>query len=131
MHKHTANDIGTLILTISNNTDIMVDTSNTVNTGLFNQKQVTYRASDSFAKITPAVHEITPTIATSNQAVQDAGKQKDTIIPKVETSLTVSQEVATIVQEMILSTEEVAVPSQKLNHMTGEMMRQLGHFKIH
>ena len=134
--KHTAGDIDTLILTITNNTDIMVNTSSIVNKELSNQKEVIYKASDSFAKITSAVHKITPTIAASNQALEDANTQKDTIISKVETSSAVSQkvaiaskEVATIVQEMDLSTEEVAISSQNLNHMTGEMMSQLEHFQ--
>lgn len=134
--KHTANDIGTLILTITTSTDIMVNTSNIVNSELSNQKEVIYKASDSFAKITSAVHEITPTIIASNQAIEDANAQKDTIIAKVATSSAVSQavataskEVAAIVQEMNLSTEEVAISSQNLNHMTGEMMGQLEHFQ--
>lgn len=134
--KHTASNIGTLILTITTSTDIMVNTSNIVNSELSNQKEVIYKASDSFAKITSAVHEITPTIVASNQAIEDANTQKDTIISKVATSSAVSQEVAAaskevaaIVQEMNLSTEEVAISSQNLNHMTGQMMSQLEHFQ--
>lgn len=135
--KRSADDISTLILTISKSTDVMVDTSNVVNEELSNQMQVITKATSSFGKITSAVHSITPTILSANQAVKDVDVQKDTIISKVEASSAVSQqvaasseEVAAIAQEMNASSEEVTTSSLKLNDMTKEMMEQLEQFKI-
>lgn len=135
--KNSSEKITDLVNNISNDTELMVKTTETVNNEMRNQKSDIYTAVESFDKIIQAVDEMIPKIEkTSNSAVSIDNK-KNIILEKVEGTSAISEEVSASAQEiaasseeMNASAEEVAATGQLLNNMTKEMREQVDKFKI-
>jgi methyl-accepting chemotaxis protein len=135
--KESSVNINNLILSISNNTEVMIKTTDEMSSGLDNQTIVINKAISSFTSIIGSVEEIIPQIDNVAVSADKINKEKNTIIGKVEEvssiSLEVSstsEEIAASSEEMSASTEEVASSAQQLAQMTNEMMEQINKFKI-
>lgn len=135
--KHSSEKINDLVNNISNDTDIMVRTTETVNNEMKNQKSNIYTAVESFDKIIEAVDEMIPKIEKTNNSAVSIDNKKNIILEKVEGTSAISEEVSASAQEiaasseeMNASAEEVSATGQLLNNMTKEMREQVDKFKI-
>lgn len=135
--KDSSVNINNLILSISNNTEVMIKTTEEMSSGLDNQTKVINNAISSFTSIINSVEEIIPQIDNVTVSADKINKEKSTIIGRVEEvssiSLEVSstsEEIAASSEEMSASTGEVASSAQQLALMTNEMMEQINKFKV-
>jgi methyl-accepting chemotaxis protein len=135
--KESSVNIGELINEISNETDLMVKTTDIMKNELVNQKNDIDTVMESFTKITNAVDETRPKIHGVNTFAEDINKSKQIILEKVEGSSTIaeeisasSEEISASSQEINASTEELAGAAQVLSNMTKNMMEQVNKFKI-
>jgi methyl-accepting chemotaxis protein len=135
--KESSINIGELISEISDETDLMVKTTDIMKNELVNQKNDIDTAMESFAKITNAVDDTRPKVQGINASVEDIDKSKRIILEKVEGVSAIaeevsasSEEIAASSQEMNASSEELAASAQVLSNMTKNMMEQVNKFKI-
>lgn len=135
--KQSSENITQLISEISNETNLMVETTDNVKNELSNQRKDIDIAMKSFGEITDAVDEIRPKINEVNNSAVDIDKSKETILEKVEDASAIaeeiaaaSEEVAASAQEMNASTEELSSSSQELSEMAKNTMTHVNKFKI-
>lgn len=135
--KISSNNINSLINTISEDTNIMVGTTENMKTELKNQDNDINTTIDSFKKIIEALNQINPKIQAVTVSTENIKEQKNIIIEKVEASSSVaeevsasSEEIAASSEEMSASTEEVASSSQNLRNISKEIMEQINKFKL-
>ena len=135
--KESSENINKLISGISNDTNIIVGSTDMMSRELGTQVTVINAAIESFKRITIAVDEVIPKIeAVNNSAVSIEG-EKDEILAKVEDASAVaeevsasSEEITASSEEMNASSEEVAATAQTLSSMTKEMMNEVNKFKL-
>ncbi len=135
--KVSSQNINILIDEISNDTNVMVNTTNTVNDELTNQKTDINVAIDSFEKIVKALNVIIPKIELINGSTIHLNKNKNIILEKIENTSSIAEEISAANQEISASTEEVKISTeevtktaQKLNNMTDEMTKEISNFKL-
>lgn len=135
--KESSQQINALITNISKDTDIMIKTTDVMDSELNNQIEVINITIDSFKGIIKAVGDVIPKIDAVNDSAVKIDKEKDTIIDKIQAVSSISeevsassQEIAASSEEMNASTEEVASTAQVLSSMTKEMTVQVNKFNI-
>ncbi len=135
--KASSENINILIEKISNDTIIMVDTTNTVNDELSNQKTDINVVIDSFRKIIKALDEIIPKIAVVNSSAINLNNNKNNILEKIDNASSIAEEISASNEEISASTEEVKASTeevtkiaQKLSNMTDKMTKEVSNFKI-
>lgn len=135
--KESSESITVIVSNISKDTDIMIDTTENVKIQLDSQKKEIDIAMTSFEKITKSVDIVIPKINETSKLAIILDKRKQSILEKLESTSSISEEVsasleeiASSTEEMNFSTDEVAAASQMLSNMTGTMMAQIDKFKI-
>lgn len=135
--KESSESIVVIVNNISNDTGIMINTTESVKSELDSQKKEIDTAMISFEKITKSVDVVSPKIKETSKLAVNLDKRKQSILEKLEATSAISEEVsasseeiASSTEEMNTSTEEVAAASQKLSGMTKNMMEQINKFKI-
>ncbi|AOR23396.1 methyl-accepting chemotaxis protein [Clostridium taeniosporum] len=135
--KESSLSISKLISEISVDTNLMVNTTDTMKNELKVQENNIYTAMKSFETITTAVDDIEPKIQLANNSVNDLNVNKENILVKIETSSSVaeevsasSEEIASSTEEMNNSTNELSNSIELLNNMSDEMIKNVNKFKI-
>lgn len=135
--KTSAESINSLIINISNDTNTMLKTTNTMDDELHNQASVINTTIDSFKKIINEIDKTVPKIEEVTISAVSIYNQKNSILHKIEESSSIaeeisvsSEEISASSEEMNASTEEVASSAQMLSNMTKEMMKQVSIFKV-
>jgi methyl-accepting chemotaxis protein len=135
--KESSINIATIISQISKDTELMVETTDSVKSELQTQEKNIFTAIKSFENITVAVNEITPKINVANNSVEDLNENKDVILEKIEGASAISEEVSASAEEISASTEEmtsstkvVAESLNELSDMSKKMMVNVNKFKI-
>lgn len=135
--KDSSINIATIISEISKDTELMIETTDSVKSELQTQEKNIFTAIKSFEDITVAVNEITPKINVANSSVEDLNENKDVILEKIEGASAISEEVSASAEEISASTEEmtnstkvVAESLNELSDMSKKMMANVSKFKI-
>jgi methyl-accepting chemotaxis protein len=135
--KESSINIATIISQISKDTELMVETTDSVKSEIQTQEKNIFTAIKSFENITVAVNEITPKINVANNSVEDLNENKDVILEKIEGASAISEEVSASAEEISASTEEmtsstkvVAESLNELSDMSKKMMVNVNKFKI-
>ena len=135
--KASAESINKLVKTISNDMDMMLKTTDILDSEFSNQAEVINSATDSFKQIIEGVEAVVPEIEAIDIAASKLDGQNGAILEKITDASSVAQEVsasseeiAASSEEVSASTEEVASSAQALNSMTKEMMEQVNRFKL-
>ncbi|WP_252226495.1 methyl-accepting chemotaxis protein [Clostridium sp. ZBS2] len=135
--KESSLSISSLISEISIDTNLMINTTDTMKDELKIQENNIYTAIKSFETITVAVDEITPKIELANNSVNDLNENKENILIKIETSSSIAEEVSASAEEISASTEEMNKSTDELsnsvellNNMSTEMINNVNKFKI-
>ncbi|WBW96357.1 methyl-accepting chemotaxis protein [Oceanirhabdus sp. W0125-5] len=135
--KESSESINVLIDKITNDTNIMVNTTNEVNVELNTQKIDINVVIDSFKKIIKALDEIVPKIEVINSSAINLNNNKNNILQKVQNASSIAEEISASneeisasTEEVRASTEEVTLIAQKLSNMTDEMTKEVSNFKI-
>lgn len=135
--KESSLNISNLISEISVDTNLMVATTDTMKDELKIQENNISTAIKSFESITDAVEDIAPKIRLANNSVNDLNSNKETILIKIETCSSVSEEVSASAEEISASTEEMNNSTDELSNsvellrnMSTEMIGNVNKFKI-
>ncbi|PAB59552.1 methyl-accepting chemotaxis protein [Anaeromicrobium sediminis] len=135
--KNSSQNINVLVENISNDTHVIVETTNIMNGELENQGTVMDVVIGSFKNIIGAINEIIPKIEGVNISTSNIEDEKNTILEKVKESTSIaeeisaaSEEIAASSQQMNASMEEVSATAQTLSDMTLEMKEQVNEFKL-
>lgn len=135
--KSSSEDINSLIGKILDDTNVMVETSDTVSGELNGQTQALNATIDSFKQIIEAVNVIIPEIEAMNNAAASIDGEKNIILDKIAGSSSIaeeisasSEEIAASSEEMNASSEEVASIAQTLASTSKEMLEQVNRFKL-
>ncbi|MCY6354581.1 methyl-accepting chemotaxis protein [Clostridium sp. ZS2-4] len=135
--KTSSLDINSLINNISNDTNIIISTTEVMNNELVNQDTIVKNAIGSFSNIIKALEDIGPKIEQANSLFTDIGSNNKIILEKIESTSAIAEEVsasaeeiAASSEEMNASTEEVASTAQGLRKITKEMTELVDVFKL-
>ncbi|GAA0719165.1 methyl-accepting chemotaxis protein [Clostridium malenominatum] len=135
--KGSSLEINNLIKVISQDTNNIVSTSETMELEFQNQLSTVNTAIESFKNIIEKIKFIIPKIEEVNTLTQNIDSEKNDIISKVESSSSIaeeisasSEEISASSEEMTMSSEEVASSANSLSEMTKEMVEKINKFKI-
>jgi methyl-accepting chemotaxis protein len=133
----SSKNIDTLISTISTEANVIIKTTDGLNSELNNQVDVINIALNSYENIITEINDIVTKIQSANVVVSGINNDKNMISEKVENASAVAEEVSASSEEIAASTEEmkaaaaeVAAASEVLNDVTQEMIIQVNQFKI-
>jgi methyl-accepting chemotaxis protein len=135
--KVSSENISSMIVNISKDTNSMVDSTGALSSKFDNQLDNINTAVNSFKDIIISIEEIIPQIQKISLASGSIGEEKSRFIEKLENASSIAQEVsasseeiAASSEEMSASSEEVAATAEELSNMTVEMMKQANKFKL-
>jgi methyl-accepting chemotaxis protein len=129
--------ISNLIGGISQETTVMVDSTETMSNKLSNQLDNINTAISSFKKIITSVNQIIPQIQRVDSTSNSVNNQKNLIQEKLEIASSVAQEVSASSEEIAASSEQMSASSQQvdatadeLSNMTNDIVNQVNKFKL-
>lgn len=135
--KESSENISKLISLISNNADIIVQESTTMDDEMRNQGKIIDNSIASFKKIIQAVDEVIPKIETVKSSADNIENDKNAILNRINGLSSISVEVSASAEEISASseevnasTEEVSSSAQMLSDMTNEMIEEANKFKV-
>jgi methyl-accepting chemotaxis protein len=135
--KTSSEDISMLVINISKETNLVVDTTENVNGELNNQLSIVELSLNSFKEIIVAIENIIPQIQEITKSALDINKDKDAIIESINNSSSVAEgnsaiteEIAASSEELDASSHEVASTASNLNEMSKEMMKSIQKFTL-
>lgn len=105
--KNSVNKISELISIILKDTEVMINTTDSVKSEINSQQSDIYTAITSFEKITEAVDHIIPKISDVTEGIDLLQDKKIVILEKIEGASAISEEVAASAEEISASTEEM------------------------
>ena len=135
--KISLENVNKLINDISSQTNIMVKTSDGMNSEINNQVEVVKVSLDSFKHIINAVESVIPKIAVVTKSAENVEKQKDKLVDKVKDISVIAEEVSSSSEEIASSSEEIHVSTEAVNYnahelsnMTKLMIIEINKFKL-
>ena len=135
--KNSVNKISDLISIILKDTEVMVNTTDSVKGQINSQQNDIYTAITSFEKITEAVDDIIPKINDVSDSIEILQHKKVVILEKVEGASAISEEVAASSEEIAASTEEmnkateeIAASIEALRDTSKSMSENIDLFKM-
>lgn len=135
--KKSAENINSIITTVSDETKEIVSTTSSMDEKLTDQVAVIENAIDSFQKIDESIDMALPKIKEINIIAINIDKEKNEILEKIidvsdsaEKSSASSEEIAASSEEMNASAEEVDATAQVLKKMTDDLTEQVNMFKL-
>lgn len=130
-------NINSLLDAIMKESNLVVDTSQSMKDKLSNQMEVIKNSTDSFKNIIEEVEKIIPKINDVNNNIEKINTNKQNIIKDIESVSAVSEEfsasteqITAAAEELTSSTDEVAGSSEGLSDLTKEMMECVNQFKL-
>lgn len=135
--KSSSNDINKLIKDISEETNIVVNTTNGVNDGLKRQIDIIENSINDFKQIINAINDILPQIEEINSTVENINSGKNQIVQKIDSTASIaeensasSEEIAASIQEVTISTESLDNTAQLLADNSKKLIDQVNNFKL-
>lgn len=135
--KESSVNITTLIRDINTDSDVMMNTTNTISNEFAEQTTIINQTLASFENIVTSLEEILPKIEMVNQSTVKVNSEKDIILNKIEHISAISQEtsasseeIGASSEEMASSSEDVASSAVTLSSRTKEMMTEVSKFKL-
>lgn len=135
--KKSANDISKLIIDISNEAAVVVNTTNGVNQELKQQINIIENSIEDFRIIIKAINNILPQVEEINNTVVEINNKKDKIIEKIhdaakisEENTAASEEIAASTEEVTKSTEGLANTAKLLECNSNSLIKKVNNFKL-
>jgi len=133
--KESSENISKLVSVISNNADVIVKESATMDDEMRNQGEIIDNSIISFNKIIQAVDEVIPKIETVKSSADNIENDKNGILNRISGLSSISievsasaEEISASSEEVNASTEEIASSAQILSNMTNEMIGEVNKF---
>ncbi|MBV7271669.1 methyl-accepting chemotaxis protein [Clostridiaceae bacterium UIB06] len=135
--KVSSDRIGQLIQNITKESNVVINTTESMDNELSNQGNVIDNSITSFDDIISSIEQVTPKVKKINDMSIDINKDKDLIVERIN-------EVSSVAEEISASTEEISATSQEISDFTDkiaqsaeildlsskEMLEKVSKFKI-
>jgi methyl-accepting chemotaxis protein len=135
--KVSSESINKLIINISDKTEILINSTDTMDAELESQINKVNNSIVNISKMIGAIAEIIPQINSVSRSAASIEENKNIILQKVESTSEVAEEVsasteeiAAASEEMNSSSEEVAGTAENLSKMAKEMTKEINIFKL-
>ncbi len=135
--KESSNKIGKLILSITEETGVVVDTTESMDNELEKQGSVIDNSITSFDEIINSIGDVIPKISKINYMSSDINKGKDLIIERITEVSSVAEEISASTEEISATLQEVSdftykieKSTETLNLSSKEMSEKVNKFKI-
>jgi methyl-accepting chemotaxis protein len=135
--KVSSESINKLIINISDKTEILINSTDTMDAELESQINKVNNSIVNISKMIGAIAEIIPQINSVSRSAASIEENKNIILQKVESTSAVAEEVsasteeiAAASEEMNSSSEEVAGTAENLSKMAKEMTKEINIFKL-
>ncbi len=135
--QHSSQNIDSLINNISEDANLIINTTGDLSTELEQQVVMIKSAIESYRSIVAAIGDIGEKIQTVNVSAGEINREKIQILDLVSDASSVSEEVAAsseeisaATQQLNASTSEVADSADKLSVLTKNMQEQVSRFKV-
>jgi len=114
--KVSSDRIGQLIQSITKESDIVINTTESMDNELNKQGNVIDNSITSFDDIISSIGEVTPKVKKINDMSIEINNDKDLIIERID-------EVSSVAEEISSSTEEISATSQEISDFTDKIAR--------
>ena len=135
--KVSSNKIGELIKNITEESNIVVKTTDSMENELNNQDKVIKESITSFESIISSINDVTPKVEKINTMSIEVNKDKNIISTKVDEVALVASEISASTEEISATTQEIssftdkiAKSSKILDLSSNEMIEKVSRFKI-
>ncbi len=135
--KASSLNINNLLLDVTQESQSVMETSETMNVKLTNQNEIIDKSIESFKEVIEDIQVLIPEINDINVNMNNINKEKEGIIEKVETTKDISNSVSSSSEEIVMSSEEVsktsmnvASISQDLHATCQDKLEAVRQFKI-
>lgn len=135
--KRFSDDIKLIINSVSNESNIVIESTNKLSSIFNNQEEVLKTSTYAVNEIINAIGDSTPLINQMNSLISNLNSDKEIIMQKIENVATLSQENAAASEEILASSEEVniasnniSVSSEILNNVIKESEKEINKFKV-
>ncbi len=135
--KTSSKNINDLVGSVSNEADLVINTTNNVNSTLKEQLTIVKKSTDSFKSIIDSFSNMLPEIKSIANQASIIDTERNSIITNVDSASSISEEnsasaeeISASISEMNKSSYEVALSSQKLTEITQEMINRVNTFKL-
>ena len=135
--KSSVTNISDLISHISNDTNLMVKTTEIMRNELENQDKNIHTAMGSFKTIIKAVDNMAPEIENTTSSIEKLQGNKENILIKIQASSAVAEEVAASSEEIAASTQQMNRRSENLkesleclDNMSKDMIEHVNKFTV-
>ncbi len=135
--KESSNKIGKLILSITEETGVVVDTTESMDNELEKQGSVIDNSITSFDEIINSIGDVIPKINKINYMSSDINKGKDLITERIAEVSSVAEEISASTEEISATLQEVSdftykieKSTETLNLSSKEMSEKVNKFKI-
>lgn len=134
--RESASNINKLIMTVSEDTKIIVSDGDDISNKLKSSSEVIEASLQSFKDIISSIEEIVPKIKDLSVASETIEKEKESIAIKIENTSAIAEEVAASSEEVLGSLNEMSEGSKivedtavNLNELTGVLEQKIEIFK--
>lgn len=135
--RDSAEDINRLILTVFEESNTIVNNTDTMNTELESQISFISAAISSYEAIAQGISKVIPQIEEVHGLSLNLDKDKNGISGKIEEIASIaeevsacSEEISATTEEMELSADKVLVAAEELNNLTKDMSSEVDKFKL-
>ncbi|KLE14726.1 methyl-accepting chemotaxis protein [Clostridium sp. C8] len=135
--KVSSESINKLIINISDKTEILINSTDTMDAELESQINKVNNSIVNISKMIGAIAEIIPQINSVSRSAASIEENKNIILQKVESTSAVAEEVSASTEEIVAaseemnsSSEEVAGTAENLSKMAKEMTKEINIFKL-
>jgi len=135
--KVSSNRIGELIQSITKESDIVTNTTESMANELNNQSQVIDLSITSFEDIISSINEIAPKVKRINKMSIEVNNDKDSITKRIDAVSAVAEEISASTEEVSATSQEISEATDKIAQSAGildlsskEMIEKVSRFKI-
>ncbi|NLK97106.1 HAMP domain-containing methyl-accepting chemotaxis protein [Defluviitalea saccharophila] len=135
--KNSASNISSLLKNVITKSNLVIETSDHMDTQFNAQIGVISNSINSFKEIINDVEDVIPRIHAVSNNMNAINSEKETIIQSVEATASVAEEISTASKQIALSSQELSAANQEvassaldLNELSKDMMGAMDQFKI-
>jgi methyl-accepting chemotaxis protein len=134
--QNSLKNIDILIHDISSDTDVIMDSTESINNELNTQADVIQTTMESYKQIIRSINDIGSKISIANHSIYEIDKEKTNIISRVQDASAVAEEVSATSEQIsdsattvLQSAQEVTQSAVQMEESVKEMMVQINQFK--
>lgn len=119
--KESVSEIGSIIASVLVESRNIIDSTDTINEEVINQKEKIESTINAFTNIEELLNNLTPKIEGISSLSESNNKKKDTIIDSLQSATAIAEELAASTEEVDATAEEFKSTSTKISKVSTEL----------